>query len=94
MGKYTPTKGYLLVKPLEVTHVKGIDIEDDEQNPQLAKVVKVGKPTWYENSDRVFKAPCKVGDTIIHSMAGFENIKIDSKDYRAIHFSKVLVVKK
>ena len=90
---YTIVNGYLLTKPLETTKIGNINIEDDEQRPQKAKVLIVGKSTWYENSDRVFESPCKVGDTIIHSSAGWENVTIEGEDFRLVPFGKVLMVK-
>lgn len=92
--KYALVAGYLLTEPLEVTKIGGIAIEDDQQRPQHAKVLKVGDATWHDNVDRVLESPCKVGDTIVHSSVGFENVTIEGKELRMVPFGKVLMVKK
>ena len=92
--KYTPVPGYLLLEPLEDSQPGGWNVEGVEERPQIARVLRAGKSTWYENSDRVFHSPCKVGDVIIHSSVGFENITIEGKEYRMLPFSRVLMVKK
>jgi co-chaperonin GroES (HSP10) len=89
--KFQPTEGYLLVLPQEETS-EGI-VAVKESFPQLAKVLVVGKDTYYSNTDIVMKAPCKVGDLIYHSAGGFETIKHKGKEYRVVHFGKVLMVK-
>jgi co-chaperonin GroES (HSP10) len=90
---YTPVSGYLLTEPLEANQAVGWNAESDDEKPQLAKVLKVGPETWHETHGKRLKAPCKIGDTIIHSSFGFENIIIDGKDYRMVPFNKVLMVK-
>ena len=91
---FAPVQGYLLLEPLEDSQPEGWNVEGVDERPQIARVLKVGEPTYYENSDRVFKSPCKVGDTIIHSSMGFENITIEGKEYRMLPFLRVLMVKK
>ena len=85
----------MLVKPLDVSQpVKGIVIHGIDEKPQLAKVLKVGKDTYYDNTEKVRKAPCKVGDTIIHSSIGWENITLEGEELRMVPFNKVLLVGK
>ena len=90
---YFPVPGYLLCKPLETTKIGDIEISDDKQMPQLAKVISVGLPIQSDYTDRIIEATCRVGDIIIHSSGGFENIRIDGEEYRIIPFNKVLLIK-
>ena len=91
---FTPVAGYLLIKPLEDTQaIGGVEIHGGDDRPQFGKVLKVGLSTWYENSDRVLESPCNVGDTIVHSSVGFENVRIEGEEYRLLPFSRVLMVK-
>lgn len=96
MGKstqlnYTPTPGYLIAEPLEVTRAKGWELDED-QTPQLAKVLKVGKDGRHVSGQNILP-PCKSGDTILHSFSGFEKVNIEDKEYRVVPFEKVLLVK-
>ena len=95
MGKInsTPVEGYILVRPLETKQsVKGMELHGVDEQPQLAKVLKVGKDTYYDNTEKVREAPCKVGDTIVHSSVGWENITLEGEELRMVPFSKVLLV--
>ena len=89
-----PSLGYVLVEPLSPDQVEGIDIVDDSELPQFAKVIAVGAEKYHEHIEKVFKPPCKVGDEIVHSGFGFGNIKIDGKEHRMMPFEKVLGIKK
>ncbi len=97
MSKYslnfTPTPGYLLLEPLEGDQPEGYTVEGVDEMPQLAKVLAVGDSTYYPNTDIEYISPCKVGQKIIHSSAGYETVKIEGEEYRVVHFSKVLLVK-
>lgn len=92
--QYSPVRGFILVKPLQESAAKGWDAHTDDDIPHYAEVLAVGENTYFEHTGLLFKAPCKVGDTIIHSSIGFENIKIDGEEYRLVPFGKVLMVKK
>ena len=87
---FIPVQGYLLLEPLEDSQPEGWNVEGVDERPQIARVLRVGKPTYYENSDRVFKSPCKVGQKIIHSSAGFEHVTIEGKEYRMLPFSRYI----
>lgn len=89
-----PSAGYLLTKSLEGEKIKGVDIVDDEEFPQFAEVLAVGESKFHTGTDKVYEAPCKVGDKIIHSSAGFENIKMGAEEYRMVPFERVLGVRK
>ena len=97
-----------LIQPLE-GHVL-IEITDKQDNaedknefstpnashtPQNGKVVAIGKDTYYANTSVVYKCPVKIGDNIIHSGAGFEQVKEEDGrvKYRFIPFRGILGIK-
>lgn len=84
-----PSKGYIFVEPLDLEHSTAFHVANSEDTPRRAKVLAVGDKT-YHTSGSDYLAPCKVGDTIIHSGFGFEQIKHHGKEYRLIPFDKVL----
>lgn len=94
---YIPSPGYLLTIPLEdegIETPEGFTIEGEDEMPQFAKVIAVGKETYNQYTDRIIKSPCKVGNIIIHSSHGWEHIKLKAKKYRIVPFNVVLMVKK
>ena len=90
---FTPVESYIIVESLEKTSGEGIEIIADEF-PQLAKVISIGADSYNAYTDRKVKAPCKVGQTILHSAGGFETLKFEGKEYRIVNFSKILAIKK
>lgn len=90
--QYTPTSGYLLVKPKKQSQSSGISITSDEWD-QLGEVVAVGDPSYVYGTDILKEAPCRVGDEIFHSSTGYENVRMEGKQYRIVPFNKVLLVK-
>lgn len=90
---YEPAEGFLIVEPLEEETSRNFTIAE-EGFDQKAICLKVGKDTYYPNTNIPYKAPCKAGDEIVHSSIGFENFRVAGKKYRLVHFSKVLAIKK
>jgi len=86
-----PCKGYILVQPLDLQHSTVFSVAQAEDTPRLAKVLSVGNKT-YHMSGAEYLAPCAIGNTIIHSGFGFEQIKHEGKDYRLVPFDKILAV--
>lgn len=90
---YKPTKGYLLLDPIDNEQSSQFKIEDQEETPQRAVVLVVGGSTWHTSGQK-FEAPARVGDTVIHSGFGFESIRIEGSQYRLCPFDKILAVYK
>ena len=93
MGKkspITPAKGYLLLEILENESPESIAMPASDQVPQRGKVIAVGGATWYETIHEVFRSPAKVGQIVVHSGFGFENVRIRGDEYRLLPFGKVL----
>jgi len=91
--QFKPAEGYCIVEPLDKTSKEGMQVYLDEF-PQLAKIISIGSDTYNSYTDRTMNAPCKVDDIIIHSAGGFETLKFEGKEYRVIHFTKILAIKK
>ena len=90
LSQFSPAEGYILVKPLEKKQ-EGISvISEDRQN--VARVLSVGPPTVSAYTDSPIKAPCKVGQLVIHSSGGYETLKFGGEEFRLVHFTKVLMV--
>lgn len=89
-SQFTPAKGYILIEPIDQQKVGNIEIADDGL-PQNGKVLAIGQATYHDNG-KAFEPPCKVGDIIVHSAGGFENMRVEGKIYRFVHFSKVLAI--
>ena len=88
-ARITPVKGFLVLEVLENESPNSFDVADNDQIPQRGRVLAVGTDTLHESGD-VFKSPCKVGDTVIHSGFGYEDVYIDGERYRMCPFGKVL----
>jgi len=86
-----PCKGYVLVSPLDLQHSAAFSVAQADDTPRLALVLTVGAKT-YHTSGAEYLVPCVVGDSIIHSGFGFEQIKHEGKDYRLVPFDKILAV--
>ena len=89
---FIPAEGYILVEPLDRTSGDYFQVYTEEF-PQLARVLKIGPPTYNPYTDRVIYPACKAGDVILHSAGGFETLKFEGKEYRIVRFDKILAIK-
>jgi len=95
ISKVTPSAGYVLLEIAENEKPSSWEIADKDATPQRGKVLAIGDTTLHEGTNVFFEAPCKVGDTVIHSGYGFENIRVEGEAYKLCPFSKILgVIKK
>lgn len=85
-----PANGYLVLEILDDESPKGFDVEDSDQIPQRGKVLAVGGDTFYEGE--VFKSPAKVGDIILHSGFGYEDVIVQGEKFRLCPFIKTVGV--
>ena len=86
-----PTPGYLLVEILDSQQSSRFTVAV-EVTPQRGRVLKVGKPTYRENIPKLIESPAEVGDIVIHSSVGYENITLKGEPMRIVPFSRVISV--
>ena len=94
--KVTPLADRVLVKPFEAADEKtpsGIIIPDTakQEKPERGRVVAVGEGKRNENGD-VMPLRVKVGDTVIFSKYGYDEVKIDDENYYIIAESGILAI--
>lgn len=95
----TPLGDRVLIKPLAGSEGKktasGIIIPEtiDKEKPQQGKVVAVGKGKMVDDG-KVLPMQVKVGDTVIFSKYGPDEIKVDGEEYYILSESNILVVVK
>ena len=94
-GKIVPLGDRVLVKPIlsnEKMTPGGIIIPDtiDKERPERGKVVAVGEGKWVEGT--LIPLSIKVGDTIVFSKYGFDELKIDGEEYFVIKEENILVI--
>lgn len=85
-----PTSGYILATPFEQPASLRV-YQKESDPPKRAVIVAVGTPYILE-SGATIECPAKVGDTILHTTIGYEVLKENGKEYRIIHFSKIIGV--
>jgi len=89
-----PLHDRVVVKPLpkDEVSVSGIIIPDsaNREKPERGTVVALG-PGRYEDG-KVLPMTVKVGDTVLFSKYGFDEVKIDGEEYYILSESSVLAV--
>ena len=93
-----PLADRVLVKPemeSEEKTASGIYIPDTarKEKPERGEVVAVGEGKRNEKGD-VIPLRVKVGDTIVFSKYGFDEIKIDEEEYYIVTESNILAIVK
>ncbi len=91
-----PLNDRVLVKPIEADDEKspaGIIIPDTAQKekPERGKVIAVG-PGKRGDDNELIPVSVKVGDTIIFSKYGYDEVKIDDVEYYIISESNILAI--
>ena len=94
--KVQPLGERIIVRPEEAMDEKspsGIIIPDSarKEKPERGVVVAVGEGRRNERGD-VIPMRVKVGDTVMFSKYGFDEVKIDEKDYYIVTESTILAV--
>ena len=87
-----PSPGYILLQILDSESPTSFSIVDKDQIPQRGKVIAVGESIFYPNTGNIYTSPVKVGDIVIHSAFGYENIKLEGEPYRICPFDKILAI--
>lgn len=91
-----PLGDRILVKPLEEVDEKspsGIIIPDTAQKekPERGTVVAVG-PGKMGDDNEIIPVSVKVGDTVMFSKYGYDEVKIDDEEYYIVAESNILAV--
>ncbi len=89
-----PLGDRVLVKPQEVEDEKspgGIIIPDTAQKekPERGRVIAVG-PGKRGDDNELIPVSVKVGDTVIFSKYGYDEVKIDDEEYYIVSESNIL----
>lgn len=97
----TPLADRVLVKPFlasegEVKNTFGIIIPDtaSKEQPEQGKVVAVGSGRFDSQSGKILPMKVKVGDVVIFSKYGFDEVKVDDKELYIIKEENILAVVK
>ncbi len=70
----------------------GIIIPDTagKEKPEQGIVIAIGEGKWNEDGDKRIPMSVKVGDRIVFSKYGFDEVKIAGEEYFIIGYSSVL----
>ena len=93
MSKLKPLGDKLLVRPLEAEQITkaGIVLPDSaKEKPQEGVVIGVGSGKIVDG--KVMPLEVKVGDTVIYSKYGGDEIKVDGEELKIISESDVLAI--
>ncbi len=95
----TPLGDRIIVRPLSdteqgTTSPSGIIIPDTakKEKPEQGVVIAVGPGKWDEDGEKRLPLDVKVGDRVIFSKYGYDEVKIDGKEYFIVGESSVLGV--
>ena len=95
-SKITPLGDRILLKPFSAdemnTTASGIIIPDtvSKEKPEQGLVIAVGEGRW-EDGKRV-PMSVKVGDKVVFSRYGYEEVKLDGEEYYILKEENILAV--
>lgn len=95
-GKIIPLGDRVLLKPFSAeemkTTVSGIIIPDtvSKEKPEQGKVVAVGDGRWEDG--RRIPVSVKVGDTVVFSRYGYEEVKVDGEEFYILKEENILAI--
>jgi chaperonin GroES len=72
----------------------GIIIPDSvsKEKPEQGVVVAVGEGKWNEDGDKKIAMTVKIGDKVVFSKYGYDEIKVDEKEYYIVSESSILAI--
>lgn len=94
----TPLGDRVIVRPLSVEEMgsktaSGIIIPDTaKEKPEQGTVIAVGPGKWNEDGDARIAISVSVGDKVMFSKYGFDEVKIDGVTYYVIAESNILAI--
>jgi len=94
--KIIPLGDRVLVKPVSVEGTRtesGIIIPDtvDKEKPEIGKVIAVGAGRINDNGDTI-PVRVKVGDTVLFSKYGPDEIKLNNEEYLVLSEGNILAI--
>lgn len=94
-----PLADRLVVRPLTDAEAgsisnSGIIIPDSakKEKPEQGIVIAIGEGKWNEDGNARLPLEVKVGDRVVFSKYGFDEVKIDDQDYYLVSEASVLGV--
>lgn len=97
--KIKPLQDRVVVRPLTDEEagnvsVSGIIIPDTakQDKPEQGVVVAVGNGKWDEDGEKRIPLDVKVGDRVVFSKYGYEEVKLDDKEYYILSESNLLAI--
>ncbi len=95
----TPLNDRVVVRPLTeqemgTTSPSGIIIPDtvSKEKPEQGIVIAVGKGKWNEDGDTRIPLEVKVGDKVVFSKYGYDEVKVENKEYYVVSESSILAI--
>ena len=93
----TPLGDRIVVRPLTEAEMgtlspSGIIIPETakKEKPEQGIVVAVGAGKWNEDGDKRLPLDVKVGDKVVFSKYGYDEIKVDAQEYYIVAESGIL----
>lgn len=94
-----PLGDRVLVRPLTdaeagTVSASGIIIPDSakKEKPEQGVVIAVGAGKWNEDADKRIAMEVKVGDRIVFSKYGYDEVKMDDTEYFIVSEANILAV--
>jgi chaperonin GroES len=93
--KITPLGDRILLKPIEKDDKKtksGIIIPEtiDKEAPEQGEVIAVGEGKYVDG--KLIKPNVQIGDKVVFSKYGYDEVKIDNEDYLILKEDSILAV--
>ena len=92
-----PLGDKVVVRPLTseengTTSASGIIIPDTakKEKPEQGIVLAVGPGKWNEDGDKRLPVEVKVGDRVVFSKYGYDEVKVDGKEYFLVSENSIL----
>lgn len=92
-----PLGDRVIVRPLTEAEMgtlspSGIIIPESakKEKPEQGIVVAVGEGKWNEDGDKRLSVDVKVGDKVIFSKYGYDEVKVDNKEYFIVGEASIL----
>lgn len=92
-----PLGDRVIVRPLTDVEsgsvsASGIIIPDTakKEKPEQGIIIAAGKGKWDEDGEKRIPMDVKVGDRIVFSKYGYDEVKIDNKDYFIVSENSIL----
>jgi chaperonin GroES len=93
----TPLHDRVVVRPLTdeeagTVSASGIIIPDSakKEKPEQGIVIAVGAGKWNEDGDKRLPLEVKVGDRIVFSKYGYDEVKVNDKEYFLVSENSIL----